>query len=464
MGGMDLLKIRLFRRLLKSPLFPLIPRIVLLIVFLIIAFSAITVNTSDMSFAKVLRNTNLDNLLIWAYWWPLMVIIAILFGRIWCTVCPMELVTFLFSRVGLKRKVPSFLRSGYGITILYGIVLLIGVHTLAIHRVPMRMAIYLLFLLGLASFAGFIFERRAFCRYLCPVGYLLGLYAHISPFEYRVRDEKICEQCKDKPCIRDENAYKLVGRSCGNFLYPPKLTHNGDCILCGECYKVCPNDNIRFSTRPLGKDLFARRELSTPEAIFILIVSGFIIDELIGDWEKGGKVLHAIPGAILSFLKEGMLKSFADGVILFLVIPFILIGIPGIFYLLRRKKATFGGYLRRYSLAYLPIVAFAHGTKALLKMTSRLPYIKLALADPRGMATAKAIFSDKMRLGSGIISLVSPFTTILSFLFIGVGVFLSLFIAVRQARREEEGFALAPVLGVAVYSALFVFYLIMSHL
>lgn len=52
-------------------------------------------DTGDMKFAKVLRNTNLANLIVWSYWWPIIILSAIFLGRVWCMVCPMELVTTL---------------------------------------------------------------------------------------------------------------------------------------------------------------------------------------------------------------------------------------------------------------------------------------------------------------------------------------------------------------------------------
>ena len=105
-------------------------------------------------------------------------------------VCPIELVTAVASKIGLKRQVPYFFKSGWIITIFYAVILLVGIHTLSIHRLPHRMAIYMLVLFGVAMACSLIFEKRAFCSYVCPVGHLLGLYALISPWQWRVNDKK----------------------------------------------------------------------------------------------------------------------------------------------------------------------------------------------------------------------------------------------------------------------------------
>jgi len=141
---MDLLKIRWINRVFHSRWFPLVPQLAMLAAFGLLVAGGIGVSTDDMAFAKVLRNTNLANLVVWSYWWPLIIVAAVLLGRVWCMVCPMELVSYLASRVGLRRKVPDWFDSGWLITVFYALVLIVGIHGLAMHRVPRRMAFYLL--------------------------------------------------------------------------------------------------------------------------------------------------------------------------------------------------------------------------------------------------------------------------------------------------------------------------------
>ncbi len=75
------------------------------------------------------------NLIVWSYWWPPIILSAIFLGRIWCAVCPMELMTSLASKVGLKRNRPAFLRSGWVMTIFYVLVLFV-VRKLIVQRLP----------------------------------------------------------------------------------------------------------------------------------------------------------------------------------------------------------------------------------------------------------------------------------------------------------------------------------------
>lgn len=154
---MDLFKVNWIKQLYKSRWFPIVPQCIFLIVFLLIIYGALGITTSDETFAKTLRNTNLSNLVVWSYWWPLIIIAAVFFGRHWCTVCPMELVTSLMGKPGLKSSPGTLVKSGWIITLFYALILIFGVHTLAIHRIPHYMAIYMLILLVAAVVSALVY-------------------------------------------------------------------------------------------------------------------------------------------------------------------------------------------------------------------------------------------------------------------------------------------------------------------
>ena len=112
-----------------------------LLIFVLLIYGAIGITTQDPDFAKVLRNTNLSNLIIWSYWWPFIIVTAILFGRFWCSICPMELITSFVGKFGMKRKPGKLLKSGSISTLFYAIIIIIGIHTFSIHRIPNLMAV-----------------------------------------------------------------------------------------------------------------------------------------------------------------------------------------------------------------------------------------------------------------------------------------------------------------------------------
>ncbi len=76
----------MINRLFRYTWFPLVFQLLSLGVFVLLIIGGLAANTSDMAFAKVLRNTNVANLIVWSYWWPLIILSAIFLGRVWCTV------------------------------------------------------------------------------------------------------------------------------------------------------------------------------------------------------------------------------------------------------------------------------------------------------------------------------------------------------------------------------------------
>ena len=120
------------------------------------------------------------------------------------------------------------------------------------------------FLLMVSILTGCIFVFRLFCRFLCPLGALYGLFNRISFFGVTVEDSK-CIQCGR--CIRH----------CGM-----DIRHVGDpeCIACGDCIAVCPTEAIRWKGgkislapnegRPTGKRRLPRRFLAVLMALVLV--------------------------------------------------------------------------------------------------------------------------------------------------------------------------------------------------
>ena len=86
------------------------------------------------------------------------------------------------------------------------------------------------FLVMVSIVVGSVFAFRLFCRFLCPLGGLYGLFNKFSFFGIKLEQSK---------CI-----------DCGKCISHCKLDirHVGDqeCISCGECIDVCPTQAISF--------------------------------------------------------------------------------------------------------------------------------------------------------------------------------------------------------------------------
>lgn len=426
-----------------------------LVVFVLLIVGAIGVTTNDPVFAKTLRNTNLANLIVWSYWWPIIIVTAILFGRFWCSVCPMELVTSFFGKIGLRKKPGGLLQSGWVITLFYALILIVGIHTFSIHRIPQLMAVYMLILLAVAIAVGLIWEKRTFCTYVCPIGHLLGLYALLSRRKLRVKNPAVCESCSTKDCISKKSHYKLVGRSCTSELYPPMIKDNRKCILCGQCFKSCSKDNIAIQRQPFSASGLGSIKLSSAEIFFFFMVSGFVIYEVLSEWSVTKAMLLYLPNRINElFMVTGPFKGTVKAAVLFLLLPSLFYSL---FALLSRFFSKADSWKKLFSglaLAILPITASMHLLKALLKTTSRVPYWSYVFSDAKGVDTASRIVKNPHLLNNAFYSqILKPVDSVFAVLLIVLGLILS--IAVIRKQQPDRGSRTVSLVAALCYFTLF---------
>ena len=204
-------------------------------------------------------NRNIAIVLVWIAWWGLLALLAVpLFGRGWCSICPIPMPGEWLQQgsllkpsgkgYGLQRRWPNLLRN---IWVQNGAFLLLALFSAVILTVPKVSALVLAAFLLVAIVASLIFERRAFCRYLCPVGGFIGLYSQSAALELRVIDASVCAAHTEKTCYTGSDD----GYGCPWLVFPGGLTNNTFCGLCTECLRTCTRDNIAIFVRQPGADL-----------------------------------------------------------------------------------------------------------------------------------------------------------------------------------------------------------------
>ncbi len=234
---------------------------------------------------------NLGIVAVWIAWWAVLILVAVpLLGRAWCGVCPLPAPGEWLQRgavlgptgrgLGLNRRWPRRFRNiwlqnaGFVLLALFAVVVLTQ---------PLVTAIVLLGLIVVAIGTSLVFERRSFCRYLCPVGGFVGLYSQLAPVELRVKDTSLCATHTEKTCYSGSSD----GYGCPWGVFPPGLVKNVNCGLCFECVRTCPYDNIAFNLRAPGADLLEQRGRRLDEAFkaFIMLGSSLVyITVMLGPW------------------------------------------------------------------------------------------------------------------------------------------------------------------------------------
>ncbi len=108
----------------------------------------------------------------------------------------------------------------------------------------------------LAVLALNLVERRFWCRYLCPLGALVGLLSKFSWIKRRV-DKFACVECGDCAKLCTMGAIET-----SEFTSDP-----AECIMCMDCAAPCPQRAISFTARPGYRGTYefnpARREFLT---------------------------------------------------------------------------------------------------------------------------------------------------------------------------------------------------------
>ncbi len=227
-------------------------------------------------FGSAVGSHNFAIIFVWIAWWTALKLVFIPFGgRSWCSICPIpmpgewlqqgSLIERTQKRLGLGLRWPRRLK---GTWLQSGGFLLIGLFSALTLTDPRVTAWVLMGLIVLAMGLSLVFENRAFCSYVCPIGGFTGIYAQAAPVEVRVNDASLCAAHEEKSCYT----------ACPWGLYPLALRNSVQCGLCMECLRACPKDNIRVNLRPFGSDLgMARQTQRLDEAFLALVMLGSAI-------------------------------------------------------------------------------------------------------------------------------------------------------------------------------------------
>uniref|UniRef100_A0A7C4KGI5 4Fe-4S binding protein n=1 Tax=Anaerolinea thermolimosa TaxID=229919 RepID=A0A7C4KGI5_9CHLR len=326
---------------------------------------------------------NFSIVFVWIAWWAILILVAVpFFGRGWCAVCPIPVVGDWLQRGAvldpapkapkwLGLRVPAKLRNMWMQNLSFT---LVALFSSVILTTPIVTSVVLAAMLFLAIGLSMVFERRAFCRYLCPVGGFIGLYAQTAPIELRVKDKNVCAKCIGKPCYNGSE----LGSGCPWDVFPGGLTKNTYCGLCMECIRTCPHDNIALNARPFSADL-AKPSAKLDEAFkaFIMLGAALIYAYVLMGSNGTAKLAAYSVFTPMWFVYTAI----------FLTVIFILL--PGMYWLaVKAGNLNLPLFGKRFAIASTPLIPLGlmfWVAFSLSFVLTNATYILAALSDPLGL-------------------------------------------------------------------------------
>ncbi len=330
-------------------------------------------------------NKSLATISIWVIWWSLLIVSLALVGRFWCFMCPFGAVgdwaqrrTF-YKKVNdifsLNRKLPDKFRN-LSLAAVFFLVITWADFQFNLVNSPLFTAYFIVVLLAFVVIISILFERRSFCRYVCPITGLIGLYSMFAPFELRAKEKETCKTCKEKYCISgNENGYE-----CPVFEYPGTMDKNTHCILCTECVKTCHKNNISFNLRSFAGELLTMTRTRMDEALFILVLLGVTVFQtliMIRPWTGFTRDLMSYTGAGYDSVRFIL---FITAAVFPILIYSIAIGISKLLIL----KGSFKDIFTTYAYSIIPLGLMMHLSHNIRHLLEEGKGLIPVLSDPFG--------------------------------------------------------------------------------
>ena len=319
------------------------------------------------------RDHNVGLNLFWAWWWPLALLSFPLVGRIWCSLCPFMLYGEVTQKLSLwlfprqLQRWPRQKAEQWGGWFLMGLFALILVweEVWNLNDTAYLSACLLLLITAGAMIFSALFERRFWCRYLCPIGGMNGLFAKLSMTELRAERGVCSAECKAGNCYKGspQKGNSQTSQGCPLACHPAQHEDNRDCSFCMTCLKSCPNYSVEFNLRPPGIELWTTHKPRIYEVALLFLLLGSVylrrLPEIQSQWG-------------LSWSGETQLVRSA--------VALGILALPAIAPLLAHSVQHLLHYLR-WTLKPKPLVQLAYGYLPLVWAANLAHFLRLGLTE-----------------------------------------------------------------------------------
>jgi len=242
------------------------------------------------------RESSLTLNFFWAWWWPGYLFLFVFVGRAWCAVCPFMITGEWLRQFSLwlwprqLRPWPTPWLNRWGAWVLFagfGAIYL-WEHLWDLPHHAYLSAWLLVVITAGAVIGSLIYERRLWCRYLCPIGGMNGMFAKLAMVEVRSVQQVCGSQCSTFGCYKGSPATPVTfpqalsteGQAtagCPLYSHPAQLPDNRDCVLCMTCLKACPHRSVQVNLRFPASDLLENHRGFGAEAALLLLLLGGVL-------------------------------------------------------------------------------------------------------------------------------------------------------------------------------------------
>ena len=231
--------------------------------------------------------------LFWTWWWPVSLLLLPLVGRFWCAVCPFMITSewlrrislWLFPRKQLNWNTQWLNRWGDWIIFAGFVIIYLWEKIWDLPHQAYLSAWLLLAITAWAVIFSQIYERRLWCRYLCPIGGMKAMFAKLAIVELRSVQQMCASHCNTFGCYKGSAPTPITyvdalpnegqaGNGCPLYSHPAQLQDNRNCMYCMTCLKSCPNRSAQLNLRFPALDLVLDHQGFWAEAALLLLLLG----------------------------------------------------------------------------------------------------------------------------------------------------------------------------------------------
>ncbi|GAB6179809.1 sigma 54-interacting transcriptional regulator [Desulfotomaculum defluvii] len=330
LAGYNLFNLSVFKGLIDQKIWPQRAQMIVTILFLVILL---------FSFLEGNENSWVS-LLTWQVMGPIIIMSSHVLARVSCSICPFSQLASVAQHIKcFEKQIPPFLTRYYYVTIIFLFSIIFWYEEyFCIKESPYLTGWLLVTIAAAAVTCGFLFKGHVWCRYMCPLGAIFALCSTLSLVELRTKTDICQNNCQTYNC------YKGSSRTgCPMLQHAMYIDSNINCKLCFKCVTNCPNDSIKFSLRPPGREILKLSNVHGGFAVLVIFFGLMLIPPLT---LTSIKAHYPLRWELLFNLFYWLLFA----LLLTLAVPLIK---PHL------SKKYFTPYLRM-SLGFVPLISTAH--------------------------------------------------------------------------------------------------------